>query len=104
MEKKQKRKILEDLWIEFNDLTPNIQKFDGDPTSALAERLIKIINSLTPHANLFPDSFKIKIKNYILVYEETRKNPSKPTPLPTLIKPTTELIKQTLEDEILKLK
>ena len=103
MDRKQKRKTLEDLLIQFNDLKPDLQKFEGEPVSALAERLIVFINILTPHSHLFEDSFKQKIKSYILLYEETRKNPLKPTNLPKLIKPTSELIKETLEKNIMEL-
>lgn len=103
MDRKQKRQTLEELLIQFNDLKPDLQKFGGDPVSALAERLIVFINKLTPHSHLFEDSFKQKIKNYILVYEETRKNPSKSTTLPMLIKPTSDQIKETLEKKIIEL-
>ena len=104
MDKKERRKILEDLLIQYNDLKPDLQKFQGNPVPALAERLIKFINVLTPYAHLFDNSFKTKIKNYILAYEGARTSTKSSDDLPKIIKPTSDLIKKAIEDEILKLK
>ena len=59
--------------IDFQIFKPGLEKFNGNPAPALAERLIKFINDLAPHAHLFDDSFKIAIKKYIVTYEDARK-------------------------------
>jgi hypothetical protein len=89
--------IITDLLIDFNTLKPDLQKFKGNPAPALAERLIIFIKKMTQHANLFDDSFKIKIKEYILTYESGKKGEKGGEKIFKLIKPTTDLISATLE-------
>ena len=95
--------ILTDLLIDFKTLKPDLQKFDGNPAPALAERLIKFINKMTPYAYLFDDSFKIKIKEYILTYEAARKGERNGKNIFKLVKPTADLISSTLEKKFKEL-
>jgi hypothetical protein len=98
----KEKEIIAKLLNEFKNLTPDLNKSKGDPSIALAERLIIIINKLTPHANLFNDSFKIKIKEYIITYEAARKGEEKGKNIFKLVKPTNDLILQNLEDKLIK--
>ena len=92
-----KKDIITDLLIDFKTLKPDLQKFDGNPAPALAERLIVFINKMTPHADLFNDNFKTKIKEYIITYKSARKGEKSGEKIYELIKPTTDLISSTLE-------
>jgi len=98
-----KKDILTNLLIEFKTLKTDLVKFDGNPAPALAEQLIIFINSMTPHANLFDDNFKIKIKEYILTYEAARKGDKIGENIFKLIKPTSDLISSTLEKKFKEL-
>jgi hypothetical protein len=91
--------IITNLLIDFNTLKPDLQKFEGNPAIALAERLIIFINKMTPHADLFDDNFKIEIKKYMLTYESAQKGEKKGENIFKLIKPTTDLISATLEEK-----
>lgn len=99
----KEKEIITNLLIDFNTLKPEFQKFDGNPAPAIAERLIKIINKMTPHADLFDDDFKIKIKEYILTYEAARKGEKKGKNIFKLVKPTADMISSTLEHKLKKL-
>jgi hypothetical protein len=95
--------IVTDLLIDLNTLRPDLDKFKGNPAPALAERLILIINKMTPHASLFDDNFKTKIKEYILTYQATQKGDVKGSNIFKLIKPTSDLINSTLEKKLKEL-
>lgn len=60
------------------------------------------MSTLTPHAYLFEDDFKIQIKKYITVYEAARKGDEKGKDIFKLVKPITELITKTLEEKLNK--
>ena len=98
MQKKELKDLLSNLLIDVNTLKPDIEKFKGNIKPALAENLIKIIEKLTPHSDLFEDSFKIRIKEYILTYEAAREGLKKGEKIFDLVKPTKYLICETLED------
>ncbi len=100
MNNREKRELITDLLIDVNAIKADLPKFEGNPEPALVERLVKVINLLTPHADLFDDSFKIKIKEYISCHEEARKGLEK---VFTLVKPTDILISDTLENMLKEL-
>ena len=94
------KEIFKNLLSEFKTLKPDLKKFDGDPAPAYAERLIKFINLLTPHANLFDDNFKTEIKKYIMTYQAAKKNEKGGENILKLVHPTTLLISKTLEEKV----
>lgn len=96
----KERQTLIDLLIDIKTLKPDFQKFEGNPAPALAEKLILIINKMTPYSYLFEDDFKIKIKEFILTYQAALKGDPKGENIFKLIKPTTEMIEETLKHKI----
>lgn len=97
-------KEIERLLKEVKQIDYDLQKFDGNPVPALAERLMKVINKVTPYADLFDNNSKEKIKEYIEEYESLRTSSKKETDLPARIKPTYEIIISTLEDRVEELR
>ena len=95
----KEKEVLQNLLNDFKALKPDLKKFDGNPAPALAERLIKFINLLTPHADLFDDDFKDEIKNYILTYQAAGKNEERGEDIFKLVQPMNLLILKTLEDK-----
>lgn len=93
------KEVLQKLLNDFKALKPDLKKFDGNPAPALAERLIKFINILTPHADLFDDDFKAEIKNYILTYQAAEKNEDEGEDIFKLVHPMNLLISKTLEEK-----
>jgi len=91
---------MQDLLDEFRALKPDLNKFNGNPAPALAERLIIFINRLTPLANLFDDNFKTEIKRFINAYESARQNEKGGADIFKLVKPTDELITKTLQKKL----
>lgn len=95
---------IEQLLKEVKQIDYDLQKFDGNPAPALAERLIKVINKVTPYADLFDDESKVQIKEYIEEYESLRTSSKEETDLGARIKPTYEMIINTLEDRVEELR
>ena len=94
------KEVLQKLLNDFKALKPDLKKFDSNPAPALAERLMKFINILTPHADLFDDDFKAEIKKYILIYQAAEKNEEKGENIFKLVHPITLLISKTLENKV----
>ncbi|HRP89859.1 MAG TPA: hypothetical protein PKX92_07455 [Edaphocola sp.] len=96
----KEKEIITNLLIDLKSIEPDYEKFKGNPIPAKAERLIKFINIMTPHAHLFDDNFKMAIKEYILTYEAALKGEAKGINIVNIIESTDLLITSTLERKL----
>lgn len=103
MNNKNVKKSLESLLISLELIKPDLAKCNGNPVEALAEQVIKRVNLIFDNKELFSKDFISKLFEYGVKYEKARKNTTKKTDLPKYIKPTNDLILNTVKDMLNKL-
>ena len=98
MTKNEKRDLIGDLLIETKTLKADLAKHQGNPSLALAERLIKVAGIIYPYPELFDDNLKGKVVEYIETYYAAIKGEPGGGNVFKLIKPLNDLVGDTLEE------
>ncbi len=104
MDKKHRRKILENLLVEVLKIEPEYDRFPGREIAARAEAVGDKIRILTPHANLFPDEFKLRVKDWMTIANLAFEgNEPMVLRLMPMVDPMDEFIRESLENMIIEL-